>query len=171
MFGLFARHTQKFYCLTQTRRWRPRVSCRLGDRHDYMETTNRPSRFKNFQDDPNNWDDWWFPYNRVDRLSHVTNTKRRKFWTVQRWTDKLILRQRLVSPRYNYQTRLNNVSRWQVRLYQKSYIISVISPPVDYQASSRLTQWVVAWKESDILPLCFVSAPRASMFIRAFHGC
>lgn len=47
---------------------------------------------------------------------------------------------RFVSPRYNYQTRLNKVSRWQVRLLQKSYIISVISPPVDYQASSRLTQ-------------------------------
>ena len=93
----------------------------------------------------------------------MTNTNRRKFWTVQRWTDKLILRERFVSPRYQ-QTRLNKDSRWQVRLYQKSYIISVISPPVDYQASSRLTQWVVTWKESDILPLCFVSAPRASMF-------
>ena len=45
-----------------------------------------------------------------------------------------------LSPRYNYQTRLNKDSRWQVKLYQKSYIISVISPPVDYQASSRLTQ-------------------------------
>ena len=67
-------------------------------------------------------------------------------------------------PAINYHTRLNKDSRWQVRLYQKSYIISVISPPVDYQASSRLTQWVVTWKKSDILPLCFVSAPRASMF-------
>lgn len=73
-----------------------------------------------------------------------------------------------LSPRYNYHTRLNKDSRWQVRLYQKSYIISVISPPVDYQASSRLTQWVVTWKESDILPLCFVSAPRASMFYGTF---
>ena len=98
----------------------------------------------------------------------MTNTKRRKFWTVQRWTDKLILRERFLSPRYNQQARLNKVSRWQVRLLQKSYIISVISRPVDYQASSRLTQWVVTWKESDILPLCFVSAPRASMFYGTF---
>lgn len=48
------------------------------------------------------------------------------------------------------------------------HYISVISPPVDYQASSRLIQWVVTWKESDILPLCFVSAPRASMFSGTF---
>ena len=34
--GLFAKHAQKFYCLTQRHRWRPRVSCLWGDRHDHM---------------------------------------------------------------------------------------------------------------------------------------
>ena len=42
--GLFAKHAQKFYCLTQRHRWRPRVSCLWGDRDDHMDTTNRPSR-------------------------------------------------------------------------------------------------------------------------------
>ena len=42
--GLFAKHAQKFYCLTQRHRWRPRVSCLWGDRDDHMETTSRPSR-------------------------------------------------------------------------------------------------------------------------------
>ena len=41
--GLFAKHAQKFYCLTQRHRWRPRVSCLWGDRDDHMETTNRLS--------------------------------------------------------------------------------------------------------------------------------
>ena len=40
--GLFAKHAQKFYCLTQRHRWQPRVSCLWGDRDDHMETTNRP---------------------------------------------------------------------------------------------------------------------------------
>ena len=46
MLGLFAKHTQKFYCQFQRHRWRPRVSCLWGDRHDPIswETTNRPSR-------------------------------------------------------------------------------------------------------------------------------
>ena len=41
---IFARHDQKFCCLTQRHRWQSRVSCLWGDRDDHMETTNRPSR-------------------------------------------------------------------------------------------------------------------------------
>ena len=33
--GLFAKLAQKFYCLTQRHRWRPRVSCLWGDRDDH----------------------------------------------------------------------------------------------------------------------------------------
>ena len=36
--GLFAKHAQTFYCLTQRHSWRPRVSCLWGDRDDHMET-------------------------------------------------------------------------------------------------------------------------------------
>jgi len=46
MLGVFAKHTQKFYCQFQRHRRRPRVSCLWGDRDDPIswETTNRPSR-------------------------------------------------------------------------------------------------------------------------------
>ena len=49
--GLFAKYTQKFYCLNRRHRWRLRVSCRWGDRGDHMETTyspSRPDRLQNF---------------------------------------------------------------------------------------------------------------------------
>ena len=52
---LFAKHAQKFYCLTQRHRWRPRVSCLWGDRDDHMETTNRPSRPDRLEIF---WNDW-----------------------------------------------------------------------------------------------------------------
>ena len=55
--GLFAKHAQKFYCLTQRHRWRPRVSCLWGDRDDHMETTNRPSRPDHLEIFWNDWGD------------------------------------------------------------------------------------------------------------------
>ena len=55
--GLFAKHAQKFYCLTQRHRWRPRVSCLWGDRDDHMETTNRPSRPDRLEIFWNDWGD------------------------------------------------------------------------------------------------------------------
>ena len=34
---------------------------------------NHPSRFKKFRDDPDNWDNWWFP---CDRPGDCLNDKR-----------------------------------------------------------------------------------------------
>ena len=55
--GLFAKHAQKFHCLTQRHRWRPRVSCLWGDRDDHMETTNRPGRPDGLEIFWNDWGD------------------------------------------------------------------------------------------------------------------
>jgi len=55
--GLFAKGAQKFYCLTQRHRWRPRVFCLWGDRDDHMETTNRPSRPDRLEIFWNDWGD------------------------------------------------------------------------------------------------------------------
>ena len=55
--GLFAKHAQKFYCLTQRPRWRPRVSCLWGDRDGHMETTNLPSRPDRLEIFWNDWGD------------------------------------------------------------------------------------------------------------------
>ena len=69
--GLFAKHAQKFYCLTQRHRWRPRVSCLWGDRDDHIKTSNRlspPDRLKIF------WNDW------SDRDDHM-ETRLNDFYT------------------------------------------------------------------------------------------
>ena len=69
--GLFAKHAQKFYCLTQRHRWRPRVSCLWGNRDDHIKTTNRlspPDRLKIF------WNDW------SDRDDHM-ETRLNHFYT------------------------------------------------------------------------------------------
>ena len=55
--GLFAKRAQKFYCLTQRHRWRPRVLCLWGDRDDHMGTTNRPSRPDHLEIFWNDWGD------------------------------------------------------------------------------------------------------------------
>ena len=74
--GLFAKHAQKFYCLTQRHHWRPHVSRLWGDRDNHMETTNRPSRpdrleiFWNDWGDPDDPDDHM--ETRLYKLMHVS---------------------------------------------------------------------------------------------------
>ena len=66
--GLFARHAQKLYCLTQRHRWRARVSCLWGDRDDHIygnyQSPSRPDRLEIF------WNDWG---DRDDPDHHMEN--------------------------------------------------------------------------------------------------
>ena len=75
--GLFAKHAQKFYCLTQRQRWRPRISCLWGGRDDHMETTShlsRPYRLEIF------WNDWGERDDPDDHMETRLKLFGRGFW-------------------------------------------------------------------------------------------